>query len=482
MTDWQPTSFTPSNGDWDKIIRLQLILQDDSVFYGRLNERSQSGDAAQLAMAGAAVNPGWGGLLGGASSIGLQSQIMSHADPYGQPLTNAGSAIDVQQGMVDFVRYFFPGGNFDPGSASEAFHLGQFLLDLFTRILTFPGGAVLAYSILTSLHRQVPALGAYLNQESDLSLFEALDSRLGKLIRKLLGGIDAVPIPTPSVLQGVEHWIHSVAVNYRALEASGVFDEPDLLSRLFRRVSDQMNESVYPGQKAGWTGVVFYTLGLVFEEVDAVIAERLYETGDLFFKLSETFNLWGELRHLQHIGSVDDLFRVINEVPLTPLDVVLTSVDGIIGLFDYFDSVAALWADPSLNPYLAGDEVWPRRISVMFEGIEGIISAGSAVITIASGGAVLSITPILVVAMTICGLIILILNNWDWLSNGLQAWRDSWNMLTHIIIPYRLHQSWQWFDDNLGRPVREHIIQPIRQWANQAWNGLSGLVQSLAGD
>jgi hypothetical protein len=55
-------------------------------------------------------------------------------------------------------------------------------------------------------------------------------------------------------------------------------------------------------------------------------------------------------------------------------------------------------------------------------------------------------------------------------------------MVTQIILPFRIYQAWQWFDDNLGRPVRENILQPIGRWANTTVSGLSSLLQGIRGD
>jgi hypothetical protein len=484
MSDWEPTRLPPSNNSWETNDILQILLQENParIHPDDLLALQESLNPDPVATSLVAQQEEMGGLENAPTTIGLNGQTFSNYTPAGGSLLGSSKALDLQQGLIDFVRYFLPGAEFDPDSGSQTFQLGEFLLGLFARLLTFPGGAMLAHSILTSIHCQVPEVGDSLNLHSNLSIFETLDSRAGKLIRKLLGGIEPVPIATPHSLQRIENWIHTTAGNYRALEDSGVFEEPDFLSRLFREASDQMGESHFPGQKAGWTGVVFYALGFIYEHVEPEIAEHLFESGDLFFNLSEIFNLSRELRSLNNISSFDDLFRVIDNAPLGPLGIGLTSIDGVMGLFDYVDSTVALWDDPSLNPYIAGDEVWPRRISVMFTGIEGILSAGLAVITLASGGAVLAVMPILMLAIGICGLLAIILDNWDWFIAGLSAWKDNWSMLTQVIIPYRTYQAWQWFDDNLGRPVRENFLQPIGNWAHQTWNGLTNWAHSLAGD
>jgi hypothetical protein len=483
VSDWEPRSLTPTNGDWESVDNLQVILQENpaSISEAELEALRHHHNPEPVSTTHIALREGLGGFQSAPTAISLGGLSLATDGSMDVGLISSGKALDIQQGVVDFVRYFLPGGEFDPQSASPAFQLGEFLLDLFARFLTFPGGAILAYSVLTSLGREVPELGAYLNQQSDLSIFEAIDNHLGKLIRKLLGGFDAVSIATPSTLQRVEQWIHSVADNYRDLETSGIFDEPDFLGRLFQHASDHMDQSLYPGQKAGWVGVVFYAIGLVFEEIDPEIAKRLFESGDLFFHLSDMFNIGQDLRYLQNIGSTDDLFRILDDVPLGPLDTLLTVVDGAEGVFDYGQAISDLY-DPSLNPYVVGDQVWPERISVMLSGIDGILSTGSAVVTLAGAEAIAAFAAPLAVAMIICFLIRWILDNRDWILGGMHAWGDSWEMLTRIVIPYRLSQGWQWFDDNLGRPLRENVLQPIGQWANNTWNGVTGLVQSLEGD
>ena len=326
---------------------------------------------------------------------------------------------------------------------------------------------MLAYSVLTSLGREVPELGASLNQDSDLSIFEAVDSRLGKLVRKLLEGFDQEAIISPEWLQSVEAWINSVNANYRSLEALGVFEEPDFLDRLFRRASDQVDASPFPGEKAGWAGVVFYLLGLVMQDDQPEIAQQLYESGDLFFELSTLFNL--------------DTIGVVDDIPLGPLDRFLAVVDGVDGIIDYGHAFSDL-LDPSLDPNLSGNGVWPQRISIMLSGIEGILSTGSASVTLSGAQAVAVFATPLAVGVIICALISWVIDNWDWISVGLQAWRRSWNMVTQVILPFRTYQAWQWFDNNLGRPLRENILQPIGRWANTTVSGLSGLLQGIRGE
>jgi hypothetical protein len=467
MSDWEPRSLTPTNGDWDDTHRLQFILRSDIEPWETLAAGLEPDDTGPPALTISAVlQDRWGGILAAPSFIRSKDLTLPSSALTFTGMSTAASGLEIQPGLVDFVRRFLPGGEFDPQSASAAFHLGEFLLELFTKLLTFPGGAMLAYSVLTSLGREVPELGATLNQESDLSIFEAIDSRLGKLVRKLLEGFDQVAIISPEWLQRFEVWVNSVNANYQNLEVLGVFEEPDFLSRLFGRASDQMDVSLFPGEKAGWAGVVFYVLGLIMQDIQPDIAQQLFESGDLFFDLSALLNL-------DLIGDI--------EVPLGPLDRFLAVVDGVEGLNDYGQAIYEL-LDPSLDPYLSGDGVWPQRISVMLSGIEGILTTGSAVVTLSGAQAVAAFATPLAAGIIICALISWVIVNWDWISVGLQAWRRSWNMLTQIILPYRTYQAWQWLDANLGRPVRENILQPIGRWTNNTLSGLSGLFQSLTGD
>jgi hypothetical protein len=188
-----------------------------------------------------------------------------------------------------------------------------------------------------------------------------------------LEGFDQVAIISPEWLLCIEAWINSVNADYRSLEALGVFEEPDFLDRLFRRASDQMDASLFPGEKAGWAGVVFYLLGLVMQDDQPEIAQQLYESGDLFFELSTLFNL--------------DTIGVVDDIPLGSLDRFLAVVDGVDGIFDYGHAFSDL-LDPSLDPNLSGHGVWPQRISIMLSGIEGILSTGSAIVTLSGAQAV----------------------------------------------------------------------------------------------
>lgn len=492
MSDWEPRSLTPTNRDWEYVDNLQVILQENParISSEELVKLQQALHPEPMGSTHAAVGNGPGGFQDAPSTIGFDSRFFSYTALNGKGLMYNGSALDLQQGLVDYVRYFLPGSEFNPRSASETFDLGEFLLELFNRLLSFPGGALLAHSVLTTLGREVPELAQNLYDLSDMSVFEMANSRLGRLFRKLVRGFAQRPIATPTWLQGVENFIHATAADYRAMEALDAFSEPDFLSRLFQWASNHLDESLFPGQKAGVTGVLLYVAAMVvgFENPEA--ADLLFAGGDMSFNLSTIANLGNRLKYLRIVDTAGDLLfltddagnaiRLIDDLAPGVVGRSMIYVDGVLGGARYIDAFVDLITDPALNPNISGELAWRARIGTMFTGISGAFSFGALLMTIIAGGAAL--VPLMVILATICSIAAILILHWEQFAVGLESLKDSWDMLTQIVIPYRLYQEWRWFDDNIGRPVRENILQPIGQWASSAWNGVTVFVQSLSGE
>lgn len=483
MSDWEPRRLPPSNNQWETNDVLQIMLRENParIHPDDLRNLQQALQSGAFETTHTPHQDELRGFQNAPSTIALGGEPSADFTPAEGGLLGSSNAPDLQQGVVDFVRHFLPGSEFDPDSASPAFDLGMLLLDLMAKILAFPGGAMLVHSIMTSLGREVPELGATLNQQSDLELFEELDRRLGGLFLALLDMFSTAPRISPTATQQVVYWIHAVADSYRALEASGAFDRPDFLSFLFQYASDHMRDPLFPGQIPGLTGLVFYFLSLIYAGENPEISIRLSEGAESLLTAYETVDLASELELLRNVNAFDDIFRLLEELPTAQIDALLTIKDGVEGGIDYVESFSGL-LDPALNPHLAGNQVWPRRLELMFTGIKGILNTGISIISLAGSEALLAFGAPLAAGVFICVVLIWVIDNWDWISAGLMAWEDNWNMLTQVILPYRFYRGWRWFDDNIGRPLRENVIEPIGSWVENTWNAIAGWAHNLAGD
>jgi hypothetical protein len=334
---------------------------------------------------------------------------------------------------------------------------------------------------MTALGREVPNLGPRLSQQNDLSQFEDIDQRLEICLKDLLLRFTRIPYAPLRQLQEMRGWIDTIAEWYRSLEDSGLLDQPDFLSHLFQYISNLVNGTLYPRQIPALTGLVFYFLSGLYAQENPERSQQLFEAGEILIDGYETLDLAGELELLRQIDTFDDFFRTLDDIPLEPLNRLLTIKDGVEGGIQWGEAVSDL-LDPALNPNNVGNQIWPRRLEVMFTGIEGILKTGFSIVSLAGPEVILAFAGPFAAGIFLCALLIWVTQNWDWISAGLRAWRDNWNMLTQVILPYRGYQAWQWFDNTIGRTVRDNILQPIGRWAENTWNSLMGRAQSLAGE